>query len=165
MNSVQSVFSAVIGWSGSRMPAMSADWSTRSLRCQRLTPELPIFLSRLATLKRARSCAKIVEAAKTALAIPCYADDSRGVQALIDEELGGAGLTIQGEARQRLSQLLGGDRLQAVANSENLHFIVTVPVRSPTRMLSKRSVMWPHCRWMMPSRRCSPGDAARLEAA
>jgi DNA polymerase-3 subunit delta len=52
-----------------------------------------------------------VEAAKTALAIPCYADDARGVQALIDEELGGAGLTIQGEARQRLSQLLGGDRL------------------------------------------------------
>jgi hypothetical protein len=30
---------------------------------------------------------------------------------LIDEELGNAGLTIQGEARQRLAHLLGGDRL------------------------------------------------------
>jgi DNA polymerase-3 subunit delta len=54
---------------------------------------------------------KLVENARTALAIPCYADDARGVQALIDEELGTAGLTIQGEARQRLAQLLGGDRL------------------------------------------------------
>jgi DNA polymerase III delta subunit len=56
---------------------------------------------------------KIVEARENnALAIPCYADDARGVQALIDEELAAAaGLTIQGEARQRLSQLLGGDRL------------------------------------------------------
>lgn len=62
-------------------------------------------------LKKGAGLRKTIEAAKTALAIPCYADDARGVQALIDEELGGAGLTIQGEARQRLSQLLGGDRL------------------------------------------------------
>lgn len=62
-------------------------------------------------LKKGAGLRKTIEAAKTALAIPCYADDARGVQALIDEELGGAGLTIQGDARQRLSQLLGGDRL------------------------------------------------------
>jgi DNA polymerase-3 subunit delta len=62
-------------------------------------------------LKKGAGLRKIVENAKTTLAIPCYADDARGIQALIDEELTAAGLTIQGEARQRLSQLLGGDRL------------------------------------------------------
>ena len=54
---------------------------------------------------------KIVEASKSALAVPCYSDDSRSIQALIDEELGAAKLTIEGDARLRLTQLLGGDRL------------------------------------------------------
>ena len=62
-------------------------------------------------LKKGSGLRKLAEEARTTLAIPCYADDARGIQALIDEELGGAGLTIQGDARQRLSQLLGGDRL------------------------------------------------------
>ena len=66
-------------------------------------------------LKKGGGLRKAVENAKTALAIPCYADDARGVQALIDEELGTAGLTIQGDARQRLTQLLGGDRLASRA--------------------------------------------------
>jgi len=62
-------------------------------------------------LKKGSGLRKLVENARTALAIPCYADDAKGIQTLIDEELGGASLTIQGDARQRLTQLLGGDRL------------------------------------------------------
>ncbi|WP_340159298.1 DNA polymerase III subunit delta [uncultured Hoeflea sp.] len=62
-------------------------------------------------LKKGSGLRKVIENARTALAIPCYADDARGVQTLIDEELGHANLTIQGDARQRLTQLLGGDRL------------------------------------------------------
>lgn len=62
-------------------------------------------------LKKGSALRKTIENSKTALAIPCYTDDARGIQALIDEELGAAGLTIQGDARQRLAQLLGGDRL------------------------------------------------------
>ena len=62
-------------------------------------------------LKKGSALRKIIENSPSALAIPCYSDDARGVQALIDEELGNAGLTIQGDARQRLSHLLGGDRL------------------------------------------------------
>lgn len=62
-------------------------------------------------LKKGSALRKAVEEARSALAVPCYSDDARGIQALIDEELGGAGLTIQGDARQRLTQLLGGDRL------------------------------------------------------
>lgn len=71
-------------------------------------------------LKKGGGLRKAVENAKTALAIPCYADDARGVQALIDEELGTAGLTIQGDARQRLTQLLGGDRLASRAELRKL---------------------------------------------
>lgn len=62
-------------------------------------------------LKKASGLRKLTENARTALAVPCYADDARGIQSLIDEELGGAKLVIQGDARQRLAQLLGGDRL------------------------------------------------------
>ncbi|MDZ7601493.1 MAG: DNA polymerase III subunit delta [Hoeflea sp.] len=62
-------------------------------------------------LKKGSGLRKLVETTPSALAIPCYSDDARGIQALIEEELGGAGLTIQGDARQRLAQLLGGDRL------------------------------------------------------
>lgn len=62
-------------------------------------------------LKKGSGLRKIIENSRASLAIPCYSDDARGVQALIDEELGNAGLAIQNDARQRLSQLLGGDRL------------------------------------------------------
>lgn len=62
-------------------------------------------------LKKGSALRKVIENARTALAIPCYSDDARGIQTLIDEELGGAKLTIQSDARQRLAHLLGGDRL------------------------------------------------------
>lgn len=62
-------------------------------------------------LKKGSGLRKLVENARSALAIPCYPDDAGGIQSLIDEELGGVGLTIQNDARRRLSQLLGGDRL------------------------------------------------------
>ena len=62
-------------------------------------------------LKKSAALRKIVIEAKTALGIPCYADDGRALQALIDEELGAANLRITADARQRLTALLGGDRL------------------------------------------------------
>jgi len=62
-------------------------------------------------LKKGSALRKTIENARSTLAVPCYADDARGVQALIDEELGAAKLVIQNDARQRLTQLLGGDRL------------------------------------------------------
>ncbi|MBW3099146.1 DNA polymerase III subunit delta [Pseudohoeflea coraliihabitans] len=62
-------------------------------------------------LKKTGGLRKAVAAARNMVAIPCYSDDAAAVQALIDEELGAAGLSVSGEARQRLTTLLGGDRL------------------------------------------------------
>ena len=62
-------------------------------------------------LKKSAALRKTVIEAKTALGIPCYADDGRALQGLIDEEMSAAGLRITADARQRLSSLLGGDRL------------------------------------------------------
>lgn len=53
----------------------------------------------------------IVEAARSAMALPCYADDARKLDHLINEELAAAGQTITLEARELLKAGLGGDRL------------------------------------------------------
>ncbi len=45
------------------------------------------------------------------MALPCYSDNARDVDRLIDEELTAASMTIGIEARQALKRLLGGDRL------------------------------------------------------
>ncbi|HET7411666.1 MAG TPA: DNA polymerase III subunit delta [Pararhizobium sp.] len=62
-------------------------------------------------LKKGTALRKAVEAAPAGLAIPCYADERRSLQALIDEELGREELRITPAARTRLTELLGGDRL------------------------------------------------------
>ena len=62
-------------------------------------------------LKKGSALRKLAEGSKTILAIPCYADEARGIQGLIDEEMEKAGLGITSAARARLSTLLGSDRL------------------------------------------------------
>ncbi|WP_122522529.1 MULTISPECIES: DNA polymerase III subunit delta [Pannonibacter] len=62
-------------------------------------------------LKKGTGLRKLFEADKRAVAIPCYADTARDLEALIDEETRLAGLTISREARQSLHGLLGGDRM------------------------------------------------------
>jgi len=53
----------------------------------------------------------LCEKAKVAAALPCYADNTRALGQLIDEEVRAANLTIEGDARSALIGLLGGDRL------------------------------------------------------
>ena len=55
----------------------------------------------------------LFEKAKTATALPCYADNARTLTQLIDDEVRAAGLTIEGEARAALIGLLGSDRLSS----------------------------------------------------
>ena len=58
----------------------------------------------------------LVERAKNAAALPCYADDERARGRLIDDEMREAGLTLAPDARALLLPLLGGDR--AASRSE-----------------------------------------------
>lgn len=62
-------------------------------------------------LKKAAALRSVVEAAPAAMALPCYSDDGRDLEKIVDEELGKAGLGITLEARRLLRESLGGDRM------------------------------------------------------
>jgi DNA polymerase-3 subunit delta len=62
-------------------------------------------------LKKGANLRKAAETAAAAVAIPCYADDTKSLNALIDEELASFQLRIDSEARQALLESLGGDRI------------------------------------------------------
>lgn len=74
-------------------------------------PEDCLVLIEAGDLKKGTGLRKAVESARAALAVPCYADDARALQTLIGEALAADGLRITNSARERLSDLLGGDRL------------------------------------------------------
>lgn len=71
-------------------------------------------------LKKTAPLRTIVEASGAGLAVPCYIDDARGVDGVIDDELGKAGLSIDPEARQLLRRGLGGDRMASRAELQKL---------------------------------------------
>lgn len=62
-------------------------------------------------LKKGAALRKVAESSAQIVAIPCYADDGRALQALIDQELTAEDLRISPAARQRLTETIGGDRL------------------------------------------------------
>lgn len=62
-------------------------------------------------LKKGANLRKAAEQAAAAMAIPCYADDAKSLNLLIDEELTAAGLRISADARSALQACLGGDRI------------------------------------------------------
>jgi DNA polymerase-3 subunit delta len=62
-------------------------------------------------LKKGAALRKAAESTSAAVAIPCYADDGRTLQALIDQELSTENLRISPAARERLAETIGGDRL------------------------------------------------------
>ncbi len=70
-----------------------------------------IVLIEAGDLKKGVGLRATVEASGAAMALPCYADAERDVDAVIDSELGKAGMTISADARQLLRRNLGGDRL------------------------------------------------------
>jgi DNA polymerase-3 subunit delta len=71
-------------------------------------------------LKKGAPLRSAVEAADAAIALPCYADDGRDLDALIDRELTRAGMTMALDARQALRRNLGGDRMASVGEIEKL---------------------------------------------
>lgn len=62
-------------------------------------------------LKKGAALRKVAESHSQVVAIACYADDGRALQALIDQELAAEGLRISPAARERLVETIGGDRL------------------------------------------------------
>ncbi|WP_297322507.1 DNA polymerase III subunit delta [uncultured Bartonella sp.] len=67
-------------------------------------------------LKKGTALRTAIETAPSAIALPCYADDGRALDGLIDQVLGEYQLAISLDARKWLKDSLGGDRL--VSRSE-----------------------------------------------
>lgn len=71
-------------------------------------------------LKPASALRSLCENSSAIMALPCYADDAKGVDRLIDSQLSEARLTIALDARQLLKGSLGGDRLASRSELEKL---------------------------------------------
>jgi DNA polymerase-3 subunit delta len=83
-------------------------------------PRDAILLIEAGDLRKGSPLRSAVEQASSAMALPCYSDDARALEAIIDAELQRAGLTIELEARQLLKASLGGDRLATRGEMEKL---------------------------------------------
>lgn len=70
-----------------------------------------ILIVEAGDLKKGSGLRKIAEPSRSIAVIPCYADDVKALNSLIDSELGSEGLRISPSGRQRLLELLGGDRV------------------------------------------------------
>jgi DNA polymerase-3 subunit delta len=71
-------------------------------------------------LRRDAPLRKLCEKHPAAAAIPCYADQARDLDRVIDEELAAASLTISGEARALLHRLIGANRLASRSEVQKL---------------------------------------------
>ncbi|WEX09742.1 DNA polymerase III subunit delta [Chelativorans sp. AA-79] len=71
-------------------------------------------------LKKSAALRTTVERGERSMALPCYSDDGRSIDGVIDDVLSKAGLTIPLDARQLLKANLGGDRLATRGELEKL---------------------------------------------
>jgi DNA polymerase-3 subunit delta len=71
-------------------------------------------------LKKGSALRTAVESSPAAMALPCYADDGRSIDAVIDDALQKAGISMGLEARQVLKRNLGGDRLASRSEIDKL---------------------------------------------
>ncbi|WP_159586930.1 DNA polymerase III subunit delta [Chelativorans xinjiangense] len=83
-------------------------------------PADSVVLIEAGDLKKSAALRTAVERGPTAMALPCYADDGRGIDTVIDEVLAAGGLSIALDARQLLKANLGGDRLASRGELEKL---------------------------------------------
>lgn len=83
-------------------------------------PRDSIVLVEAGDLKKGATLRSVVENGAAAMALPCYADEGKSINAVIDEILTREGLSIGTEARQALRANLGGDRLASRSEIEKL---------------------------------------------
>ncbi len=74
-------------------------------------PQASTVIIEAGDLKKGTGLRKLAETARSVIAVACYSDDARAVNALIDQELGQENLRISPAARERLNEALGGDRI------------------------------------------------------
>lgn len=83
-------------------------------------PRACFILIEAGDLKKGTGLRNIVETASKAMALPCFADDARSLDGLIDEVLGHFKKTLSLDARKWLHESLGGDRLVSRSELEKL---------------------------------------------
>ncbi|WP_074381451.1 DNA polymerase III subunit delta [Bartonella doshiae] len=83
-------------------------------------PEACFILIEAGDLKKGTGLRNIIETASNAMALPCFADDARSLDGLIDDVLGHFKKTLSLEARKWLRESLGGDRLVSRGELEKL---------------------------------------------
>ena len=83
-------------------PAVEALLALRAIECR--------VVIEAGDLRRNAPLRALCEKAKNAAALPCYADNERDRERLIDNEMREAGLKLAPDARAMLIPLLGGDR-------------------------------------------------------
>jgi DNA polymerase-3 subunit delta len=74
-------------------------------------PRDAVILIEAGDLKKGAPLRSAVEGSAIAMALPCYGDEDRDIESVIDGELGKSGIGITMEARGALRRNLGGDRL------------------------------------------------------
>ena len=75
-------------------------------------------------LKASDAVRKLFEATSWAAAVPCYADDERGLSGILDEMVRAAGKTIEPQAKELLLSRLGADRALSRGEIEKLLLFV-----------------------------------------
>lgn len=83
-------------------------------------PPDAVALVEAGDLKKGAGLRAAVEQAPAAMALPCYVDEGRGLEQLIDSMVGATSMTMDGDARQLLRSALGGDRLASRGEIEKL---------------------------------------------
>ncbi|MEM9678546.1 MAG: DNA polymerase III subunit delta [Pseudomonadota bacterium] len=71
-------------------------------------------------LKKSAPLRTRIEKSANSVALPCYQDQGRALDMIIDEECGAADLTIAQDARSMLKSLLGGDRIASRGEVQKL---------------------------------------------
>jgi DNA polymerase-3 subunit delta len=74
-------------------------------------PRDAIILVEAGDLKKTAPLRTVVEGSAIGMALPCYGDEDRDIDSVIDGELAKTGMAISMEARGALRRNLGGDRL------------------------------------------------------
>ena len=83
-------------------------------------PSDAIVLIEAGDLKKSVPLRTAVEASSAGMALPCYSDENRDLDAVIDGELRKSGMRLTEEARHLLRRSLGADRLASRGEIEKL---------------------------------------------